>query len=194
MYQGTPRPEYMKKDWRGNDIGSTIPTWKIHSDANHLGGLRPPDLIFHHGRHPRECEFHSPEVNDQGMACPCHLTSNIDITTIIEYISRQLNYRDLKTGEVLEKGAWSTPRRGVSYDKFLAWTMSLDRVYPFLELFKDEPARIQRSTGQAAKVAFYHSLGPGMERESPKMAYNIGDVVGIALLMRCITTTDDRMK
>lgn len=32
-----------------------------------------------------------------------------------------------------------------------------------------------------------------METEEDMMGYNIGDVVGIALLMRILTTTDDRL-
>lgn len=39
----------------------------------------------------------------------------------------------------------------------------------------------------------FNSIGPGMEINDDIMAYNIGDVAGVALVMRFLTTTDDRM-
>ncbi len=88
------------------------------------------------------------------------------------------------------------PKQGCNYGDFLLWTMGTDRLYPLFKYFKDvpsdgippdDPQREHRIT------AWYDSLGPDMVTDDDKMGYNIGDVVGIALLMRFITSTDDGM-
>jgi len=66
-----------------------------------------------------------------------------------------------------------------------------------------------REIGFTKKESFYKDLGPGMETYNDAMGYNasfpfhvftnltdiiivVGDVVGIALFMRFLLTTDDR--
>ena len=64
--------------------------------------------------------------------------------------------------------------------------MGSDPLYPLFERLKSIP------DGKRDKTAWFNTFGPGMEIDDEKMGYNIGDVVGIALLMRFLTTTDDR--
>lgn len=70
--------------------------------------------------------------------------------------------------------------------------MGADRLFPLLNYFKSIPDSFG-GRGDAARNEFYQSLGPGMEGNDHLMGYNIGDVAGVALLMRFLTTTDDRM-
>lgn len=75
--------------------------------------------------------------------------------------------------------------------------MQTDRLYAVFGYLKNAPGRAIRpnssSTSGEQVDDWYQSLGPGMETDSDKMGYNIGDVAGVALLMRFLTTTDDRM-
>ena len=65
--------------------------------------------------------------------------------------------------------------------------MRTDSLFDFLEDFKLAPSR------HHTRDSFKEELGPGIEMDADMVGYNIGDVVGIALLMRFLTTTDDRM-
>ena len=65
--------------------------------------------------------------------------------------------------------------------------MRTDRLYKYLAHFKRAPYR------HHSIDSFYNELGPGMEMNHDMLGYNFGDVIGIALLMRFLTTTDDRM-
>lgn len=75
--------------------------------------------------------------------------------------------------------------------------MQTDRLYEIFQYLKDSPSRAALADSSHTRDEFinewYQSLGPGMETDSDKMGYNIGDVAGVALLMRFLTTTDDRM-
>lgn len=70
--------------------------------------------------------------------------------------------------------------------------MQTDRLFKLFKRFKEAPNREPGRRG-ISRDQWYQSLGPGMETDSDKMGYNIGDVAGVALLMRFLTTTDDRM-
>lgn len=77
--------------------------------------------------------------------------------------------------------------------------MRTDRLQEVLQYLKNAPSRAQLGAdgyGHMIRQSikdWYQSLGPDMETDGDKMGYNIGDVAGIALLMRFLTSTDDRM-
>lgn len=63
--------------------------------------------------------------------------------------------------------------------------MGSDRLLGLLQYIKDAPSR------SSNKHAFYQSFSLGMEVDDEKVGYNVDDVVGVAVLMRFLTTTDD---
>ena len=65
--------------------------------------------------------------------------------------------------------------------------MRYDRLGALLTEFKNSPDRYR-----GEKDEFNQELGPGLERDNEAIGYNTGDVVGIALIMRFLTTTDNR--
>lgn len=192
MFQGTLRNVYEKREWNSEKINLVRPSWKIDPGL-YFGGERPNDLVF-----PRrsDCDLHddspSTQLDGHGHCCPCVRTSNIDITTIMDYLCIQFKYKDPLRGKPLEKRNWVSARRYCNYERFITWTMGSDRLFPLLNYFKSIPDRFGRR-GDPERDAFYQSIGPGMEKSNDMMGYNIGDVAGVALLMRFLTTTDDRM-
>ena len=122
-----------------------------------------------------------------GMACPCGL-GNVDLSTILDDICRQLGLTNLAaTCSGIHKRIWSSAKLYNNYASLLGWLLGQDRLYPLLNYLKDGPGRSKN------KSEFYQSLNPTMESDIDKMGYNIGDVVGVALIMRYLTTTDDRL-
>ena len=68
-----------------------------------------------------------------------------------------------------------------------------DRLGRLLTMFKDAPKRYEGYYGEHREPGdFYQALGPGLERDNEAIGYNAGDVIGIALTMRFLTTSDDR--
>ena len=198
LYQGTKRPEYENQHYGSRAKFWQQPSWKIRSPF--YDGVRPDNLQF-----PRDtrCDLHDDNtdsdggkkeinISPQGLCCPCLQTANVDITTIIEYISRQLNYidpvREGRDATPLSKRTWRNIRAGCNYNKFITWTMGGSRLHKLLNDFKEIPDKVGSS-----RTAFYNSIGPGTEIDDNIMAYNIGDVAGVALLMRFLTTTDDQI-
>ena len=96
MFQSTPRSPYTKLKYvmDGSVTVRVQPTWKFSNKA--FNGSRPQDLEFPHGQ--AHCELHGTQgnssgVNEVGLSCPCRQTSNIDITTILDNIAKQLGLR-----------------------------------------------------------------------------------------------------
>ncbi|KAK7538738.1 uncharacterized protein J3D65DRAFT_602719 [Phyllosticta citribraziliensis] len=147
---------------------------------------RPRNLFF--PSESLDCQFHlnAPiEQDKRKMYCPCR-HGNLDLEAILAHVRRQLGLRDSAKRE------WWTERKWFGYAKLLQHFMQDDWIYPILNHLKDAPNRWARENA-APNGRFYRSLGiPSMEIESDKMGYNIGDVVGIALMFRFLTTTDDR--
>lgn len=203
MYQATPRERFEELDWGTKQTYWIRPTWKIHSPR--YQSPRPQDLCFPRFRgHVDSCELHENKVvppgsrlNRKGLSCPCQSTGNVDITNIFEFISRQLGYNDGRPSSKNDKRQWHQVKPGCNYASLLKSTMQTDRLYEVFEYLKNAPERASRpdssSTPKEQLDDWYQSLGPGMETDSDKMGYNIGDVAGVALLMRFLTTTDDRM-
>ena len=183
MFQGTPRERYWKTPWRGDGYWIQ-PFFKFHS--LHYGGPRPPNLMF--SKNLISCDLHRLEANESGMTCPCRL-GNVDLSTILDHICRQLDltYAADSAGTDLRQRNWSNAKMRNNYARLLEWLLGQDRLYPLLDYLKEGAAR------SGDKTEFYQSLGPGMETDIDKMGYNIGDVVGVALIMRYLTTTDDRL-
>lgn len=183
MFQGTPRPRYWKTPWSGSSHW-VQPYFKVKSDR--YRAERPADLTF--SRESVPCVFHEPGENEQRMACPCRL-GNVDLSTILDKICRQLGlaYAAEASSRGLGQRQWWQAKFGNNYSRLLDWLLGQDRLYPLLNYLKEGAAR------SGDKDAFYQSLGPGMETDIDKMGYNVGDVVGIALIMRYLTTTDDRL-
>lgn len=183
MFQGTPRPRHMTTPYRGAPY-LVQPFFKIKSA--YYQGVRPQDLTF--SRESVACTFHVRGENELGIACPCSL-GNVDLSTILDHICRQLGLTNAAyaTSTGVGQRQWWKAKKFNNYAKLLDWLLSQDRVYPLLNYLKEGAAR------SGDKDSFYQSLGPGMETDINKMGYNIGDVVGIALIMRYLTTTDDRL-
>jgi len=185
MFQGTPRERFLDHPY-DKPAQWIQPTFKISSD--HYGGERPRNLTFN--KDQVDCPFHLPDGNDLDMTCPCRL-GNVDLSTILDHICRELNLQtgidhnsQSDSGE--REKRWFVAKKFNSYRALLDNLLGKDRLYPLLYHLKEAP----RFSGDVG--GFYESLGPGMEVDSNKMEYNIGDVVGIALIMRFLTTTDDR--
>ncbi|KAI9732594.1 MAG: hypothetical protein M1834_003930 [Cirrosporium novae-zelandiae] len=105
-----------------------------------------------------------------------------------------------------------------NYGFLLKWTMSENRLFPLLSYLKDAPFRgslpptnqhIDRSLPRQPfrdpvtnrkpdYSAWYNAMKPslpgrpGIERCDDMIGYNIGDVAGIALLMRALIMSDDK--
>ena len=213
MYQGTPRIPQILRNSHSNDEGKWVRyNWKFSSE--HLRQERPAKLTFL--THNDDCNMHQKypdnesqsslqlsNADGQRIGCPCYL-GNIDISPLLDYISRQLQWRGDSTPNYPPPPAddddmkpwnwnattgaryWKANRIYCNYGNFLRWTMGSDPLYPLFERLKSIP------DGKPDKTAWFNTFGPGMEIDDEKMGYNIGDVVGIALLMRFLTTTDDR--
>lgn len=196
MYQGTPRDKFKKTDWKTEKEHWIHPTWKIHSGR--YESCRPQHLVFPRFRAKVDsCDLHNNKpdhpqtrLNAQGLSCPCKSTGNVDITTVVEFLCRQLGFRDPMWGKPCGKRVWHEVKHGCNYGAFLVSTMQTDRLHGFFQYLKNAPSR---AYPDVSRDDWYQSLGPGMETDSDKMGYNIGDVAGVALLMRFLTTTDDRM-
>ncbi|KAI9700877.1 MAG: hypothetical protein M1836_002247 [Candelina mexicana] len=219
MYQGTPRRRHRVDTMVRGEMQSSwkIPTFKIRSPF--LNGLRPVDVTFIN--HDQPCTMHnsleksSDDSSEHLRSCPCW-SGNIDITALLDSIGRQLRWRTDDPSNptqpwsedcLMQLRDWTMPKHGCNYGDFLRWTMEKDRLYPFFEYFKaipdqlfprsnnfHDPAQlVYNPSMQERKTAWYDSFGPGMETDDLKMGYAMGDVIGIALLMRFLTTTDDRM-
>lgn len=205
MYQQTPRERFQATNWKTKMKHWVRPTWKIRSDW--YKNPRPRQLCF-----PRfaaktdSCELHNNEppstasrVDAHGLSCPCRSTGNVDITTIILFLCRQLGYRSRWSDGECIKPLWHQAGYGCNYGAFVESTMQTDRLQRVLQYLKDAPSRALLETdGFGLNTAqfrkhWYQSLGPDMETDGDKMGYNIGDVAGVALLMRFLTSTDDRM-
>ena len=205
MYQGTIRPPHLSKlggpPWaRGVMI---TPTYKIRSPF--FQAERPDALQFPHSQ--LECPLHRPGFSATGLNCPCVETSNIDITTVLDFICRQLRYTreldeewdvdpaaDTITGFPITSMArpWTDTVFRYNYGKMMEGLMGTDRLHALLAFFKDVPKFVASRLNRGIQGRWYTLFKPGMEVEEDMMGYNIGDVVGIALLMRLLTTTDDR--
>ena len=183
MFQRTPRQRFSKTSYFGNVLWFE-PTFKFTSDF--YQGERPRELTF--SRERVRCAFHLPEGNDLGITCPCRL-GNVDLSAILDYICRQLTLGTRREPSLhgYERNRWDKAKFKNNYKNLLNFMMGEDRLYPLLDYLKDAANRFY------SKDEFYQSLGPGMEQDMEKMGYNIGDVVGIALIMRFVTTTDDRI-
>ncbi|KAI9711417.1 MAG: hypothetical protein M1812_007162 [Candelaria pacifica] len=216
VYQGTPRERQVLRDRKSGEDQWMRPTWKFSS--RHLCRKRPAELTFR--THNDECRMHSKftgvDVDGNRMGCPCYL-GNVDISALLDYICRQFDWRgddtvnnplppggewDFMQTSILPR-TWTDNRGHCNYGGFLHWTIGSDPLYPLFNHLKSIPTErvknmrikgleLSDDEKKAEIQAWYDSLGPGMEDDDGKMGYNIGDVVGIALLMRFLTTTDDR--
>ncbi|KAK7538737.1 uncharacterized protein J3D65DRAFT_658177 [Phyllosticta citribraziliensis] len=194
-YQGTPRPEYETQPYQGIPQ-RIVPQPKLGSI--HLSGARPDSLKFPTQDEAGGCVFHrslgTGQFYPRNIACPCR-TGNLDLETIIAHVRRQLRlgehgaYED-EVGEDEDCGVpkrlWTKNRFRYRYADLLKHFLQHDWVYNLLDHFKEIPSNSENPG------AYYRSFGPSMESDSDKMGYNIGDVVGIALIFRTLTTTDDR--
>ena len=200
-YQSTERRRYYAQSvFPGETHGWVIPIFKFTSP--YLQGVRPPELQFRQQKCTSDetteesCPFHLSLENELGFACPCYL-GNIDLPTILGHIGRDLGYEPIKPhtrgfAEGFAKRAWWNPKYESSwgtlnYEGLLRRTFSWFELYGWLNFCKDAPKRSGNESG------FYKKLRPGMERTDDLVAYNFGDVVGLALLFRFLSSTDDRI-
>ncbi|KAK8161519.1 hypothetical protein IWX90DRAFT_506179 [Phyllosticta citrichinensis] len=189
------RPEYRTQPYQGNPV-TIVPQPKL--DSTHLSGIRPDSLKFPTHDESRKCAFHKSlqpgQSYPRNIACPCR-TGNLDLETIVAHVRRQLRLGEdgVEEDEVGEdedcgvpKRLWTKNRFRYPYANLLKDFLQHDWVYNLLYHFKETPSNSENPG------AYYRSFGPSMESDSDKMGYNIGDVVGIALILRILTTTDDR--
>lgn len=193
MFQGTPRQRYLMRDNLYRDQCHVQPTFKIAS--RYYRGQRPPNLTF--SSVPIPCRLHPQEVDELGLACFCRL-GNVDLSTILDRTCGILNLQSglqplynarNPTGE--DPRPWFRPKHANGYHALLTNVLRKDRLYPILDYFKDVPRNSPQGQ-QGRQDTFYETLKPGMEVDNNLMGYNIGDVVGVAIIMRYLTTTDDR--
>ncbi|KAI9700876.1 MAG: hypothetical protein M1836_002246 [Candelina mexicana] len=173
MFQGTPRSRF--KDLETERF--IEPTFKISS--KYLNEQRPMSLTFR--TDASQCHFHTSELGTQDLRCPCY-TGNLELSTVLDYVCHQL----LASGYSCP-GTWAKAKMFSKYHNLLKWWYTGHRLGPILDYFKEAP--FDYPGGQDA---FYPTLAPGMEIYQRKMGYNIGDVVGLALIVRFLLTSDDR--
>ncbi len=181
MFQGTKRSRYRYQQWR--DDYWVEPTFKFSSPF--FNGQRPADVTFSTNMGP--CQFHRAVANSRGRRCPCYV-GNLDISAVLANIATQLGMSGL-----IEPRAWKENRYGYNYGHLLEGCFGGHRLFEILEYWKVAPDPSGRG-GESARGRFYRSLIPGMELDERKMGYNIGDVVGNALIMRFLLTTDNRLQ
>ncbi|KAK7556724.1 hypothetical protein IWX46DRAFT_653979 [Phyllosticta citricarpa] len=196
-YQGTGRRPYLTQPFRATPQRITPQPKLAHT---HLSGVRPDSLKFPSQDEAEQCAFHKHlrpgESYPRDIACPCR-TGNLDIETVIALVCRQLGLRQ-DDEHSFRKRRWTKNRPGYGYSELLDHFLKHDWVYPLLTYFKDIPRgfheldTIEVGRQRSNDSSFYRSFGPSMETDSDKMGYNIGDVVGIALVFRILTTTDDQ--
>lgn len=201
MYQATPRADHMSKLPGGWGVAPELitPTFKVYS--RYFNNQRPNHLQFPQGQ--LGCELHRPGSSHTGLKCPCAETGNIDITSILDFICRQLGYtrgldaagdEDIATFPIDTMARpWTTVGYKYNYGKFTDSLLGTERLHGLLSFFKEVPRLVAQRFNATMQSNWYTLLKPGMEREQDMIGYNIGDVIGIALLMRLLTTTDDRL-
>ena len=115
-------------------------------------------------------EPHPPEtrVDAHGLSCPCRATGNVDITTIILFLCRQLGYRGRLEDYEYTKPLWHKAGNGCNYGAFLRSTMQTDRLHEVLQYLKNAPSRARLgadgygyTTSQSIKD-WYQSFGPDL--------------------------------
>lgn len=190
LFQGSPRPNFEgAADYPSDKRGLVVPTFKLSS--RYFNQRRPRHLQF--SKLQGACELHRPGKNELGLACPCRY-GNIDIVMLLAFVCRQFGTkkRDYFRHDTTRKLHWNYTRDiPTAYDRFQKQLLWGHELYPLLEFLKNAPFRFS-SGDPDLKTEFYQSMKPGMEDDDDKMGYNIGDVVGIALIMRFLTTTDNR--
>ncbi|KAI9799611.1 MAG: hypothetical protein M1833_003926 [Piccolia ochrophora] len=199
MFQGTPRQPFAKRrQW--NDPSSTFmvhPAWMLRS--RHFLGTRPAALTFSTNEEGFHCELHSRGYsNAQGLVCPCKY-GHVDVSPLLDYICRDLNlvlvdhsaeteFRRNNGPSLITKRSWMEVRYRCNYNALLKWILEGYPLYPILNELKNVP-----KTHPGGKGQFFKDIKPGMERADDMMGYVVGDVVGIALIVRYLTTTDGRL-
>ena len=135
-------------------------------------------------------------LSPEGISCPCVQTGNVDITTILDFILKQLGFakspfevdQEIPSRDSNLSRSWESPRFRCNYDMFLKWTLEGNRFYHLLKQLNGIP----KWKSEADRDQFYQSLGPGLEAKDDEIGYNAGDVIEVVLLMRFLTTTDAR--
>lgn len=147
IFQGTPRQDYIEKDFASGHKTQVRPTWKIRSDwyCDH----RPQALYFPRNQPLVACDLHDnmleppqTHMNAHGLTCLCEATSNVDITTVFDFLCRQLGWRNSATAIEYKCREWHKARRRCNYDRFLQWTMRTDRLYELLHYFNEVPSNL----------------------------------------------------
>lgn len=139
---------------------------------------RPADVTFPRNQTGCNSAMHYP--NDMEGGCPCNLL-NVELAGVFAFVCESLGARD---------GAdiycsWKDPRWRHNWSALIRNFMDGDRMQPLIEDCKDACRR------GGSVENFYQSLGSGMETDTDKMAYNIGDVIGIVRMFKVLTSGGD---
>jgi hypothetical protein len=202
MFQGTPR---IRSDC-GQILDLSIPSWKLTSPF--FNDERPDDLTFETGVYDCPSELHYTMRDDgRNISCPC-LTSNIEISALASHITRELGWN--KEGDpvlnvevedpirksVAQRFMWWQNRIGFRYQQFLQSFFLEQRMGEFLQDFKTFGEGGEQKKGEASMGFLARTDKQPMSTYMSQRrfaAYLCGDVIGIALAMRFMTTTNNRL-
>lgn len=167
--QSPRRDTYYCPPFKLDPAAPAVSKQQPNMQNNYFRTSRPESLHF--PRHETNCPMH----NNPKEMCPCE-TGNIELAALFAFVTRDLGF-----WSAIDPNSWRTHRDYYNYGKLLTLFLGSDPLYRLLAHFKDPRG------GSNARDIFYQSLGPGMELEDYKLSYNIGDVVGIALMFKLLT-------
>lgn len=177
------------------------------TDETDVFNERPPGLSFRPAAGDRweghECpyNFHSADTDLWGRPCPCR-SNNIDLCSFADFILRGLGYAH--GGKVTDgPGHWCDTRFICDLGSFQACMLWQDRSVELLRKMKESMTTKFGDAGKQTGQTMYFgeddfmTWGPGsffgsldFEADSRKLANLLSGVVGIALIVRFLTTTE----
>lgn len=159
------------------------PPWILSSQ--YFQGDRPPNTM-HSGR-AMDCSMHigipKPCYGHRDNLCYCRY-GHIDLSNLLDFFSRQLRFKGAR-----EKRDWTRPIAWMRYEHLVENCLSHDPIYPFLRWAKQLPMKYPKNLRMSC---FYSRLHRGFEEDEDLLAYVLGDVIGLGLIMRNLATTRNR--
>lgn len=83
----------------------------------------------------------------------------------------------------------------LGYASLLKIALGTHDIWPLLDEFKNAPQLYSSEDKEEMadpKGAFFRKLRWGMQENDGAMGYNLGDVIGLALIIRMLRESDDR--
>src|SRR6266536_3406733 len=188
LFQGAHRPPYTAVAQCFSEVdGEVIPSFKIKSPF--FNQERPPhlDSMSHNDATP--CAFHESCRNPKGLPRPC-ASGNIDILTLFYQLRNSVGYQNPTPRGLFQ---WFDKNiSNLSYAQLLQICIGAPYLHDLLVYFKDAQSAscTEGLSDSDSKAIFFETLRPGMEVNDRAMGYNIGDVVGLGLIMKMLTQSD----